>query len=444
VLGVEKGKGARALITIMPRGKPLIELIEEDLAEAGEAEARGEVRERDLGMIVGGVSQLAVALKKMHDAKVYWRDCKVDNVVLIGNRAKVIDINSGVCTIGYASHEQLIKLQVEPDAYADSQRITDALEQILADQPDHQTWVTQDVFALSIVVLEWLTHGMFTYPYDANVDASPSYAHLLLYELNVYTILLKELSDVYDVSVLQGRLDRKIKYWTDKIGSGIDPTSKEVRDLSLWPLAVQEFKKDRRLFDLWAALAFWDHVDHQFGFIGHWFDWYFDFTKHAGAVGPLSPAPQPEPASAGNQEPAQQSTPMQEWADRAASTDLGLIKARLQERSQRMEQHDEDDTARVVKRLATLTQRMDSLNSSLTMFWDQSSGTPTKDRAVPSVKIAYATPGAVSDLLKQKDGNLSKAGAGAKLLEVRLRVRVPKDKPEVRKQVYQCLGKSAK
>ena len=30
-----------------------------------------------------------------------------------------------------------------------------------------------------------------------------------------------------------------------------------------------------------AALAFWDHVDHQFGFIGHWSEWYFDFSKYA-------------------------------------------------------------------------------------------------------------------------------------------------------------------
>lgn len=88
---------------------------------------------------------------------------------------------------------------------------------------------------------------------------------------------------MYDVSVLKGRLDRKIAHWREVVMADerIDATSQTVRDLTLWPLAVTDFKRDRRLFDLWAALAFWDHVDHQFGFIGHWCEWYFDFAKHA-------------------------------------------------------------------------------------------------------------------------------------------------------------------
>ena len=58
----------------------------------------------------------------------------------------------------------------------------DVSMQVLASQPDHLTWVTQDVFALSIVVMEWLTFGMFTYPYNRE-EPSPSYSHLLLFEL---------------------------------------------------------------------------------------------------------------------------------------------------------------------------------------------------------------------------------------------------------------------
>ena len=114
--------------------------------------------------------------------------------------AKVIDINSGVCTVGYASHEQLKKLELKKDDLLDNQSITDALEGVLQQQPDHQTWVTQDVFALSIVVMEWLTFGMFTYPYNRDQSA-PSYVQLLMFELQVYDLLLSELSDVYDVSV---------------------------------------------------------------------------------------------------------------------------------------------------------------------------------------------------------------------------------------------------
>lgn len=48
--------------------------------------------------------------------------------MLVDGEAKIIDISSGVCTVGYASHEQLIKLNVE--SYGDSQKITDALEQV--------------------------------------------------------------------------------------------------------------------------------------------------------------------------------------------------------------------------------------------------------------------------------------------------------------------------
>ena len=72
--------------------------------------------------------------------------------------------------------------------------------QVLASQPDHLTWVTQDVFALSIVVMEWLTYGMFTYPYNRE-EPSPSYSHLLLFELEVYDLLLTGIHAVYKCPV---------------------------------------------------------------------------------------------------------------------------------------------------------------------------------------------------------------------------------------------------
>ena len=264
---------SRVVITVMPLGKPLIDVIEEELIAA--SEQPGEQQPRQTDVVVTGMSQLAMGLKGMHEKNIYWRDCKVDNVVIVDGNTEIIDINSGVCTVGYASHEQLNKLDLSKADLRNNQKVTDAMERVLASQPDHQTWVTQDVFALSIVILEWLTFGMFTYPYNRE-EASPSYAQLLLFELEVYNLLLAELSDVYDVTVLKGRLDRKMAHWKGLVDERIDPTSQRVRDLTLWPLAVTDFKRDRRLFDLWAALAFWDHIDHRFGFIGHWSDWYFD------------------------------------------------------------------------------------------------------------------------------------------------------------------------
>ncbi|KAJ1491695.1 hypothetical protein T484DRAFT_1773766 [Baffinella frigidus] len=149
-------EGRRVVFTVMPLGIPLMNIIEDQLVLASE----GGQQERDLGSVLAGMSQLATALKMMHGKAVYWRDCKmrldpylrralrVDNVVFVGENAEIIDINSGVCTVGYASHEQLVKLPLE--RFDDSQAITDALERVLLDQPDHQTWETQDVFALSI------------------------------------------------------------------------------------------------------------------------------------------------------------------------------------------------------------------------------------------------------------------------------------------------------
>lgn len=73
-----------AVVTVMPRGKPLIDSIEEELIAA--SERPGEQQPRQLDLIVEGMSQLAMGLKTMHDKGVYWRDCKVDNVVLLGGR----------------------------------------------------------------------------------------------------------------------------------------------------------------------------------------------------------------------------------------------------------------------------------------------------------------------------------------------------------------------
>ena len=347
---IDTTAGCKKVYTVMPLGRPLMDVIEEQLVSASEG---GDKKPKNLSQLIGWISQIARALKMMHSKGVFWRDCKLDNIILIGDQANIIDINSGVCTVGYSSHEQLVKLPIT--SFTDSQTVTDALEQLLQDQPDHQTWETQDVFALSIVVMELLTYGMFTYPYNRD-EPAPSYVSLLLYELRVYNLLLSELSDVYDVSALKGRLDRKINHWRDKVEKEIDPTSQTVRDLTLWPLAVTEFRRDKRLFDLWAALAFWDHVDHQFNFIGHWFDWYFDFSDKAVLdAAPQAPAingSTPAVVSASAVTSSATSAPatgaavsdghraMEDWRQRAGniSADVDLIKARLQERNERLEQ----------------------------------------------------------------------------------------------------------
>ena len=66
----------RAVITVMPMGKPLIDVIEEELVSA--SEMPGEQQPRQTGAVVKGMSQLALGLKAMHEKNVYWRDCKVD------------------------------------------------------------------------------------------------------------------------------------------------------------------------------------------------------------------------------------------------------------------------------------------------------------------------------------------------------------------------------
>jgi serine/threonine protein kinase len=209
----------RKIFTVMPLAKPMMDVVADQL-ELASSQAQGDIK-FDVAEVVRWISQIAMAMRFMHTKGVFWRDCKLDNIVLVEGEAKIIDISSGVCTLGYASHEQLVKLPI--DASGDIQQVTDALEQVLLDQPDHSTWETQDVFALSIVVIELLTYGQFTYPYKKD-DAPPSYGHLLLYELQVFNLLLQELSSVYDVSVLKGRLDRKIKYWKERITNPIDAT----------------------------------------------------------------------------------------------------------------------------------------------------------------------------------------------------------------------------
>ena len=58
------------------------------------------------------------------------RTRQVDNVVLVGDNAQIIDINSGVCTVGYASHEQLKKLELPKEDLLYNQKVTDAMEQV--------------------------------------------------------------------------------------------------------------------------------------------------------------------------------------------------------------------------------------------------------------------------------------------------------------------------
>lgn len=117
----------------------------------------------------------------------------------------------------------------------------------------------------------------------------------------------------------------------------------------------------------------WDHVDHQFGFIGHWTEWCFDFEKHAAGHAATMPPPSSEapPQQAGGADegdeakPEAPAVPMAVWRQRAdeLSADVGAIKARLLERSERMDNLEDDHTVRVVKRLSSLTQRMDVLNN---------------------------------------------------------------------------------
>jgi hypothetical protein len=55
---------------------------------------------------------------------------QVDNVVLVGDSAQIIDINSGVCTVGYASHEQLKKLELPQADLLHNQKVPDAMDKI--------------------------------------------------------------------------------------------------------------------------------------------------------------------------------------------------------------------------------------------------------------------------------------------------------------------------
>ena len=116
----------------------------------------------------------------------------------------------------------------------------------------------------------------------------------------------------------------------------------------------------------------WDHVDHQFGFIGHWTEWCFDFEKYAAGDAAVLPPPSSEapPQKTGADDgdeakPEAPAVPMAVWRQRAdeLSADVGAIKARLLERSERMDNLEDDHTVRVVKRLSSLTQRMDVLNN---------------------------------------------------------------------------------
>ena len=257
----------------------------------------------------------------------------------------------------------------------------------------------------------------------------------------------------------------------------------QVRDLTLWPLAVTDFKKDRRLFDLWAALAFWDHVDYQFGFIGHWSEWYFDFVKYAGLAdrhrSPALSSPQaaaqpalpsaaasmaPSPAAAIDScRPANTPPPeldaageggaspagggkMSAWAQRAGHQDAAAIKARI---VQRKEAGEEEGSGRIVRRLSGLTKRMDSLNASLSSFWSQqnSSSSPGGVGALelPSVRVVYSDSLHVSEAIKEGQDrsiqNTTQMASFTRLLEVRLRLAIPEGRQDLRNTLLSTLGK---
>jgi len=122
----EEGSGVRKIFTVMPKAIPIMTVIEGQLQAA---EAGGENATRDLSQLVKWMSQVACGMRFMHKKGVFWRDCKLDNIVLVNGDAKIIDISSGVCTVGYASHEQLVKLDLSAEAICNNQMITDALEQ---------------------------------------------------------------------------------------------------------------------------------------------------------------------------------------------------------------------------------------------------------------------------------------------------------------------------
>ncbi len=115
---------------------------------------------------------------------------------------------------------------------------------------------------------------------------------------------------------------------------------------------------------------------------------------------------------------------------------------------------EEDHASRVVRRLTALTQRMDSLNRSLTSFW--TAGTPggagsapgSPDRpAHPAVTVTYGDPAAVAALPLPARGPAGAGPAtplgGGRLVEVRLRLRTPAGPAgeEARAAIRRALGR---
>ena len=129
---------------------------------------------------------------------------------------------------------------------------------------------------------------------------------------------------------------------------------------------------------------------------------------------------------------------------------MGAIQARIQ---QRKEQGEEEHTARVVRRLASLTKRMDSLNSSLTSFWSPAgtpAGTPTGGGVaakLPSVRVVYSNGEKVRKAVKPREQNaagdrLRSPECLNRLLEVRLRLAIPKEREDLKAALMQALGKA--
>ena len=133
---------------------------------------------------------------------------------------------------------------------------------------------------------------------------------------------------------------------------------------------------------------------------------------------------------------------MTEWAQRAGQQDMEAIQARIQRRK---EQGEEDHTARVVRRLASLTKRMDSLNSSLSSFWNQNAGSPGGSMQLPSVRVVYSDVEYVQKAIRNREppsGGIPDKRTRLSLLEVRVRLAIPHDRQDIQRSLLEALGKS--
>ena len=119
-------------------------------------------------------------------------------------------------------------------------------------------------------------------------------------------------------------------------------------------------------------------------------------------------------------------------------------------------QLEEDHASRVVRRLTALTQRMDSLNRSLTSFWTAATpggsslpGSPDR-LAPPAVTVIYGDPEAIAALpLPSRGTSVNGPGSAtplgaSRLVEVRLRLRTAAGPAgeEARSAIRRALGRA--